>query len=149
MQLKLREVKSPEFRLYARDSAKDLIIGGDNTVFTPGYGAPFVTELNSGRRKGTLRDFVNFVKLTGASINQDICSGTVIEPNDVPHEIRQAQMLYTAMKYSDKCFMGSAMGGKGCQGQYPNGLHPVRQRSAVGGKTSIYQHPGIPVTLEI
>ncbi len=98
------------FRLYARNPAKDVIIGGDHITFTPGYGAPFVTDLDSGRRKGTLRDFVNFVKLTGASIHQDICSGTVIEPNDVPHEVRHAQMLYTAMKYSDKCFMGSSMG---------------------------------------
>ena len=81
-------------------------------LFRSGYGAPFVTDLDSGRRKGTLRDFVNFVKLTGASTHQDICSGTVIEPNDVPHEIRHAQMLYTAMKYSDKCFMGSSMGEK-------------------------------------
>jgi len=108
--------KAPgKFRLYARDPAKDVIVGGDNTVFTTGYGAPFVTELNSGRRKGTLRDFVNFVKLTGASTNQNICSGTVIEPNDVPHEIRHAQMLYTAMKYSDKCFMGSTMGAQGAK----------------------------------
>jgi len=108
--------KAPgKFRLYARNPEKDVIIGGDNTAFTPGYGAPFVTELNSGRRKGTLKDFVNFVKLTGASTNQDICSGTVIEPNDVPHEIRHAQMLYSAIKYSDKCFMGSAMGEKGAR----------------------------------
>ena len=105
--------KAPSvFRLYARNPAKDVIIGGDHIAFTPGYGAPFVTDLDSGRRKGTLRDFVNFVKLTGASTHQDICSGTVIEPNDVPHEIRHAQMLYTAMKYSDKCFMGSSMGEK-------------------------------------
>ena len=103
--------KAPaKFKLYARDPEKDVIIGGDNIAFTPGYGAPFVTEMKSGRRKGTIKDFVNFVKLTGASPNLDICSGTVIEPNDVPHEIRHAQMLYTAMKYSDKCFMGSAMG---------------------------------------
>ena len=103
--------KAPaKFRVYARDPEKDVIIGGDNTVLIPGYGAPFVSEMKSGRRKGTLADFVNFVKLTGASPNQDICSGTVIEPNDVPHEIRHVQMLYSAMKYTDKCFMGSAMG---------------------------------------
>jgi trimethylamine--corrinoid protein Co-methyltransferase len=108
--------KAPSvFRLYARNSAKDVIIGGDHIAFTPGYGAPFVTDLDSGRRKGTLQDFVNFVKLTAASTNQDICSGTVIEPNNVPHEIRHAQMLYTAIKYSDKCFMGSAMGELGAR----------------------------------
>ena len=108
--------KAPaKFKLYARDPEKDVIIGGDNIAFAPGYGAPFVTELNSGRRKGMLKDFVNFVKLTGASANQDICSGVVIEPNDVPHKIRHAQMLYMAMKYSDKCFMGSAMGEQGAK----------------------------------
>jgi trimethylamine--corrinoid protein Co-methyltransferase len=108
--------KAPgKFRLYARDSEKNVVIGGDNIAFTPGYGAPFITELNTGRRKGTLKDFVNFVKLTGASTNQDICSGAVIEPNDVPHERRHAQMLYTALKYSDKCFMGSAMGERGAK----------------------------------
>ena len=51
--------------------------------------------------------------MTGASINQDICIGMIIEPNDIPHEIRHAQMIYTTIKYSDKCLMGSTMGQKG------------------------------------
>ena len=103
--------KAPShFRLYARNPEKDVIIGGDHIAFTPGYGAPFVTDLDDGRRKGTLKDFENFVKLTGASPYQDICSGVPIEPDDVPHENRHARKLYTAMKYTDKCFMGSSMG---------------------------------------
>jgi trimethylamine--corrinoid protein Co-methyltransferase len=103
--------KAPsQFRLYARNSEKDVIIGGNHIVFTPGYGAPFVTDLDGGRRKGTLKDFENFVKLIGASPHQDICSGVPIEANDIPYENRYARKLYTAMKYSDKCFMGSSMG---------------------------------------
>lgn len=108
--------KAPtEFTLFARNPKYDVVIGGNNIVFTPGYGAPFVTDLDHGRRKGTLKDFERFVKLTGASSNQDICSGMVIEPSDVPLETRYAQTLYTAMKYSDKCFMGSAMGEQGAR----------------------------------
>jgi len=103
--------KAPsQFRLYARNPEKDVIIGGDHIAFTPGFGAPFVTDLNNGRRKGTLKDFENFVKLIGASPYQDIISGIPIEPSDVAHENRHTQKLYTAMKYSDKCLMGSAMG---------------------------------------
>jgi trimethylamine--corrinoid protein Co-methyltransferase len=106
--------KAPsEFTLYARNPEHNVIIGGNNMGFAPGYGAPFVTDLEHGRRKGTLKDYENFVKLTGASSSQNVCSGMVIEPNDVPHEIRHAQMIYTTLKYSDKCFMGSAMGEKG------------------------------------
>ena len=105
--------KAPaEFTLYARNPEHNVRIGGRNTVFAPGYGAPFVTDLENGRRNATLKDFENFVKLTGASPNQDLLSGTVVEPTDIPAEIRHAHMIYTSVKYSDKCFMGSTMGAK-------------------------------------
>ena len=106
------QIKKPptEFTLYARNPAHNVLIGGRHTVFAPGYGAPFVTDMEHSRRKATLKDFENFVKLTGASANQDLLSGTVVEPTDVPPEIRHLRMLYTSVKYSDKCFMGSTMG---------------------------------------
>ena len=103
--------KAPRrFMLHARNPQNNVIVGGGNTIFAPGYGAPFVTDLETGRRKATLQDFENFAKLTGASINLDVLSGTVVEPTDVPYETRHAQMMYAAIKYSDKCFMGSTMG---------------------------------------
>jgi len=108
--------KAPaEFTLYARNSDFDVVIGGNQMVFVPGYGAAFVTDLDIGRREGSLKDFENFVKLTDASPYQDICSGVVIESTDVPPEIRHAQKIYTAMKYSAKPFMGSAMGLQGAR----------------------------------
>ncbi len=108
--------KAPsQFTLYSRSPERDVIIGGDNIVFIPGLGAPFVTDLDNGRRKGTKTDFENFTKLTGASIFQDLCSGVVTEPSDVPHEIRHVQMIYSTIKNSDKCFMGSSMGVEGAK----------------------------------
>ncbi len=104
-----------QFTLYARNPEKNVIIGGDNIVFVPGYGAPFVTDLDNGRRMGTLKDFDNFTKLTEASVYQDLCSGVVTEPNDVPHELRHVQMIYASIKNSVKCFMGSSMGVKGAR----------------------------------
>jgi trimethylamine--corrinoid protein Co-methyltransferase len=100
------------FTLHARNPKNNVVVGGSSTVFAPGYGAPFVTDLENGRREATLKDFENFVKLTGASVNQDILSGTVVEPTDAPYETRHAHMIYTAMKYSDKSFMGSTMGAR-------------------------------------
>ena len=105
--------KAPRrFTLHARNPKNNVVVGGSNTVFAPGYGAPFVTDLEHGRRKATLKDFENFIKLTGASANQDILSGTVVEPTDAPYETRHAHMIYAAVKYSDKCFMGSTMGAR-------------------------------------
>ena len=103
--------KAPRrFTLYARNPQNNVVVGDGNTLFAPGYGAPFVTDLENGRRKATMKDFENFAKLTGASANQDILSGTVVEPTDMPYETRHAHMVYAAIKYSDKCFMGSTMG---------------------------------------
>jgi trimethylamine--corrinoid protein Co-methyltransferase len=105
--------KAPsEFTLYARDPDFNVVIGGNQMVLVPGYGATFITDLDRGRREGSLKDFENLVKLTDASPYQDICSGMAIEPNDVPHEIRHAQMVYTQLKFSAKPFMGSTMGAR-------------------------------------
>jgi trimethylamine--corrinoid protein Co-methyltransferase len=103
--------KAPRrFTLHARNPQNNVVIGGGNTIFAPGYGAPFVADLENGRRKSTMKDFENFAKLTGASANLDVLSGTVVEPTDMPYETRHAHMVYAAVKYSDKCFMGSTMG---------------------------------------
>ena len=127
--------KAPaEFTLYARKSDCDVVLGGNHMAFIPGYGAPFVTDLDQGRREGTLQDFENFVKLTQASPYQDICSGMVIEPNDVPHEIRHAKMIYAAMKYSEKPFMGSAMGAQGARDS-------IRMASILFGEDQLVEKP--------
>ena len=41
------QMKKPpaEFTLHARNPEHHVVIGGRNTVFAPGYGAPFVTDL--------------------------------------------------------------------------------------------------------
>ena len=49
-----------EFKLHARDPANTVVLGGDNVVLMPGYGSPFVSDLEQGRRYSTLEDFENF-----------------------------------------------------------------------------------------
>ncbi len=103
--------KAPsQFTLYARNPAKNVTIGGDHMACVPCYGAPVVNNLDEGRRDSTLNDYVNFVKLTHASLYQDITGGLMAEPNDIPHERRGAEMVYAAIRYSDKPFMGATLG---------------------------------------
>lgn len=96
-----------EFTQHARNPARSVRIGGRNVVFAPAYGAPFVMDLDKGRRYGTLEDFQNFVKLAYASPWLHHSGGTVCEPTDVPVNKRHLDMVYSHMKYSDKAFMGS------------------------------------------
>jgi trimethylamine--corrinoid protein Co-methyltransferase len=103
--------KAPsEFTLFARNPAKNIVIGGDHTAYVPCYGAPVVSSLDEGRRESTLEDFTNFVKLTQASLYQDITGGIMAEPNDIPLDRRTVEMVYAAIRYSDKPFMGGSLG---------------------------------------
>lgn len=44
-------------------SRRNVVIGGNHTVFAPVYGPPFIRSLDDGRRYATIEDFRNFVKL--------------------------------------------------------------------------------------
>ncbi len=106
--------KAPEqFCLHARNPENNVIVGGENALFLPANCPPFVSDLDEGRRYGTLADYENFVKLTGHSKNLDMSSNILIEPSDIPVEQRNVKMLYATMKNTDKCFMGGALGRAG------------------------------------
>lgn len=103
--------KAPaEFVLHARNPENSLTVGGENIIFMPGYGAPFIHEVDGKRRNATMADYDNFIKLAGASRNLQMTGGNAAEPNDVPNNIRHMKMLQSSITNSDKCFMGSASG---------------------------------------
>jgi trimethylamine--corrinoid protein Co-methyltransferase len=96
-----------QFVQCARNSARNVVIGANHCVFSPAYGSPFVTDLERGRRYGTLEDFQNFVKLAYLTPFLHHSGGTVCEPVDLPVNKRHLDMVYAHMRLSDKPFMGS------------------------------------------
>jgi trimethylamine---corrinoid protein Co-methyltransferase len=96
-----------EFVQHARNPARNVAIGGLNTVFAPAYGSPFVRNLDEGRRYARIEDFRNFVKLAYLSNSLHHSGGTICEPVDLPVNKRHFEMVYSHIKYSDKPFMGS------------------------------------------
>ena len=103
----IRRSAPAQFTQHARNPQRSVQIGGAHTVFAPAYGSPFVTDLERGRRYGTLEDFHNFVKLSYLAPWLHHSGGTVCEPVDVPVNKRHFDMVYAHMRYSDKPFMGS------------------------------------------
>jgi trimethylamine--corrinoid protein Co-methyltransferase len=96
-----------EYIQHARNPERSVRIGGKHTVFVPAYGSPFIRNLDEGRRYATLEDFCNFVKLAYLAPSLHHSGGTIVEPVDLPVNKRHFDMVYSHMKYSDKCFMGS------------------------------------------
>ena len=52
-----------QFTQHARNPARSVEIGGPNLVLAPVYGPPYVRDLDGTRRRGTLEDLENFIKL--------------------------------------------------------------------------------------
>ena len=95
------------FTQHARNPARSVEIGGDNMVFAPVYGPPFVRDLADERRYATIEDFRNFVKLVYMLPGFHHSGGTVCEPVDMPVTKRHLEMVYAHQRLSDKPYMGS------------------------------------------
>ncbi|MEM7562109.1 MAG: trimethylamine methyltransferase family protein [Pseudomonadota bacterium] len=95
------------YTMYARNPAKNLEFGGNNLIFGPAYGSPFVSDLEGGRRYGTIQDFQNFIKLTYMCPWLHHQSGTICEPTDIAVNKRHLDMVYAHLRFSDQPFMGS------------------------------------------
>jgi trimethylamine---corrinoid protein Co-methyltransferase len=95
-----------QYTQHARNPARNVVIGGRNTVLAPTYGSPFVRDFENKRRYGTLEDLQNFVKLTYMTPELHHSGGVICEPVDVPVPKRHLDIVYSHIRYSDKPFMG-------------------------------------------
>ncbi len=100
--------KAPtEFTQIARNPARSVTIGGTHQVFAPIYGAPFVRDLEHGRRYATFDDFEKLVKLTYMHPNLHHGGFVVAEPTDIPVSKRHLDMVFAHMTLSDKPHLGA------------------------------------------
>ena len=128
--------KAPEeFKLYARNSKYDMIIGGEHVNPAPVYGCAFIDEWDGTRRTGTLEDYMKCLKLVYASENYDIDGGIMIQPAEVNPEQSAAAMFYATVTHSDKVIM-LATG-------YRTEMEKVMEAAAevFGGKEALIEKP--------
>jgi trimethylamine--corrinoid protein Co-methyltransferase len=95
-----------EFTLNARNPARSVRIGGANSIFVPMYGAPYVRDLDNQRRYGSLADLNNFHKLAYLSPALHSSSSIICEPMEIPVPRRHLHIINSAIRHSDKPFMG-------------------------------------------
>ena len=132
------------YTIYGRDGSKNVEINCERTAYAGPYGSPFVTDLDRGRRSGTMSDFIEIVKICDKLANIDIQSHISCEPTDIPVEKRPLSMVFETMKYSGKPLMGSVYG-------YENAKRCIELASIpFGGPEAIRNKPviaSIPCTL--
>ncbi len=91
-----------EFTLFARNPARNVRFGGNATVFSPVGGPPFVSDLDRGRRYGTLEDLHNFIKLAHMAPAIHFSGGSMCEPMEIPPNKRHLDVQYAFFRFSDQ-----------------------------------------------
>ena len=105
-------LKTPpsEFTFHARNPARDIRIGGKWIAFAPVGGPPNCSDLDRGRRPGTLEDCGNFVKLSQFFNTVHTAGGASVDALDVHASIRHLHITRNKMVYSDKVPFASSTG---------------------------------------
>jgi len=98
-------------RTRARNPECDLTFGANHINFAPVGGPPNCSDLDGGRRPGTLEDLKNLMRLAQSlNICHFAASGSV-EPLDIPPNVRHLEVALAAIRLSDKLRFGFALGG--------------------------------------
>ncbi len=95
------------YTLHGRNPECTVTVGGRNTVFAPTYGSPYVIDLENNRRYGTLEDLKKFHKLAYLTPTLHVTGAITCEPVDVAVSKRHLHVTYSALRHSDKPFMGA------------------------------------------
>lgn len=108
-------------RLRAANPARELLYEEGALVFTPGAGCPNVTDLERGRRPGSLASYHETLKLHQTYDVIHIL-GPSAEPQDIPPHLRHYAMMQAQMALSDKPMFVYARG----RGQIEQSLEMIR-----------------------
>lgn len=80
---------------------RDVVLELGSLIFQPGAGAPHATDLERGRRAGTLSDYIELTKLTHHFDALHMLP-PLVEPQDVPMNLRHYTTMRAQLTLSDK-----------------------------------------------
>lgn len=80
-------------------------IGGGSLVHTPVGGSPFVSDLERGRREGSLDDYVELVRLGHVASELPVLQSGTTEAQELSYLSRHLDMDYACLRWSDKPFI--------------------------------------------
>ena len=97
-----RVAKAPStFPLRARNPERSLVVGAGTPVLMNVGGPPFASDLDAGRRSGTLADHDTLVKLTHAFDVLNCVQTGAVEAQDLDVSVRHLDMERSAIRWSD------------------------------------------------
>jgi trimethylamine--corrinoid protein Co-methyltransferase len=103
--------KAPsQFTLRARNPEKSVPVGGDYTIFATTSGVPFVSDLERGRRDGSVAALHELCKIAQMCPPIHVMESQVTEPQDVPVWQRYLERGWAIFTLTDKPVAQAAHG---------------------------------------
>jgi len=99
-----------EFTLHARNTERNVQIGGKNLVFAQVASPPNCSDMQGGRRAGNQADFRNLIRLAQRYDIVHLTGGYPVEPVDLHASIRHLDCLSDIAKLTDKAFHAYSLG---------------------------------------
>jgi trimethylamine---corrinoid protein Co-methyltransferase len=125
------------FSVVGRNVERTVRIGDGPPVCTNVGGPPFVSDLDDGRRSGTLPDHDRLVRLTHAADALACVQSGAVEAQDLPVHTRHMDMDYSVIRWSDKPYTCYGTSG-------PKARDAIAMAAIVhGGRESIERTPAI------
>ena len=100
----------PRFTFHARNPDNDIEIGGDAIVFGSVASPPNCSDMERGRRVGTLADYRDFLRLSQVFNAISFISGYPVEPIDIHPSTRHLEALRDMATLTDKPFHAYSLG---------------------------------------
>ena len=88
--------------LHARNEQRNVVLGGNNIVYSSTMCPPFANDLDRGRRSGTFEEMCDFVRVVHSLNIIHQAGGGGFEPLDLPAETRHLDVTYAHIKLTDK-----------------------------------------------
>ena len=98
------------FTWRARNPERSVFIGENAVAFAPQGGVAYVTDLDHGRRVGTLEDYEKLLRLAQGINVLHFAGEQLIAPHEVPASLRHLRRLPRAITLTDKALMEAAHG---------------------------------------
>ena len=98
------------FTWRARNPERSVFIGENAIAFAPQGGVAYVTDLDHGRRVGTLEDYDRLLRLAQGINVLHFAGEQLIAPHEVPASLRHLRRLPRAITLTDKALMEAAHG---------------------------------------
>jgi trimethylamine---corrinoid protein Co-methyltransferase len=95
------------FVVRARNSTKNVAIGGKDFALLPGWGSPFIIDSDGEQRSALMDDYIDFCKLVHSSEYLDMMGYMMVMPSDVPPSVSHLDMFLANLLLTDKATMAS------------------------------------------